>query len=74
MDVEYIKTERTTEEKGKVKILIAEIVACRECELGQAVAYILAVSLRTLNTLDDVSILVIYEPFAIGIDTAYLNI
>ncbi len=61
-----MEAEGAAEEEREVEILIAEVVAGREGEFRQAVAYITAVGLAPLNTLDDVAVFVVDQPFAVG--------
>lgn len=68
VDVEDVESECTTEEQRQVEILVAEVVAHGEGEFGQTVAYILAVGLCALDAFDDVAVLVVDQPFAVGGD------
>ena len=66
MDIEYMEPECTAEERERSEILIAENMICRKGELRQTVADILAVGFCALNALDDVAVLVVDQPFAVG--------
>ena len=59
---------------AEVEVLIAEVMAGRKGELGQTVSDILAVGFFcTLDSLDDIAILVVDKPFAIGAYTGILE-
>lgn len=68
-----MEPECSAEKERKVEVLIAEVMAGRKGELGQTVSDILAVGFCTLDSLDDIAILVVDKPFAIGAYTGILE-
>ena len=66
MDIENIIRKGTAEIQREVEILIAEVVRRRQSKLWHTVAHHRAVGITGLRSPDNVAILVIHQPFAIG--------
>lgn len=64
MDIEYVEAESAPEKERQVEIAIAEVVGGGEVEFGQTIAYDCAVGFVRQRHLDNITIFVIYHPFA----------